>query len=103
MDTAPRPAVPFPEGLPNSARQIYETLATHGALTHKDLIRTTGMPPRTIRYAIGRLRQAGILSERCNLQDCRQCYFYIQDACAGKPGYQRPNVVFAGIREMPMS
>ena len=103
MDERASPIIELPEGLPNSARQVFETLAMHGALTHKDLVRVTGMPGRTVRYAVGRLREAGVLAERCNLQDCRQCFFYLADACAGKPGYQRPNVVFAGIREMPLS
>lgn len=69
--------------LPPSARQVYATLSTAGALTHRDLVRTTGMPPRTVRYAVGRLREAGVIGARCNLHDCRQCYFYVAQQCPG--------------------
>lgn len=84
MEAVPAPpAVPFPDGLPNSAKQVFDTLATRGPLTHKDLVRTTGMPGRTVRYAVGRLKEAGVLGSRCNLQDCRQCYFYVAQQCPG--------------------
>ncbi|HET6404834.1 MAG TPA: helix-turn-helix domain-containing protein [Candidatus Thermoplasmatota archaeon] len=80
---APAPAVEFPDGLPNSARQVFETLASQGPLTHKDLVRATGMPGRTVRYAVGRLKEAGVIGARCNLQDCRQCYFFVAQQCPG--------------------
>lgn len=80
----PAPQVSLPEGLPPSARQVYETLSVHGALTHRDLVRTTGMPGRTVRYAVGRLKEAGVIGARCNLMDCRQCYFFVAQQCPGE-------------------
>lgn len=80
MDAAP---VRFPDGLPASARQVFESLSAHGPLTHKDLLRVTGMPPRTVRYAVGRLKEAGVIGARCNLMDCRQCYFFVAQQCPG--------------------
>lgn len=71
------------ERLPNSARQVFDTLAIKGPLTHKDLVRATGMPGRTVRYAVGRLKEAGVIGARCNLQDCRQCYFFVAQQCPG--------------------
>lgn len=76
--------------LPASARQVFETLSTRGPLTHRDLVRSTGMPPRTVRYAVSRLKDAGVIGARCNLQDCRQCYFFVAQQCAG--GGQSPFV-----------
>ena len=87
------------ETLPNSARQVFETLSTQGPLPHKDLVRVTGMPGRTVRYAVGRLKEAGVIGARCNLQDCRQCFFFVVGMCPGKEALGRTNVVFAGIRE----
>ena len=89
------------EALPPSARAVYERLTTAGPLTHRDLVQTTGLPPRTVRYAVGRLKEAGVIGARCNLMDCRQCYFFVASACEGKAEYAgaRTNVVFAGIRE----
>ena len=78
-----RPEVRFPEGLPPSARQVFDTLTSQGPLTHKDLVAVTGMPGRTVRYAVGRLREAGVIGARCNLMDCRQCYFYVSQQCEG--------------------
>lgn len=72
------------EGLPNSARAVYATLAARGPLTHKGLLEATGMPPRTVRYAVGRLKEAGVIGARCNLMDCRQCYFFVAQACPGE-------------------
>lgn len=75
---------PALDGLPPSARQVFATLSTAGPLTHRDLVRETGMPERTVRYAVGRLKEAGVIGARCNLQDCRQCYFFVAKQCAGE-------------------
>jgi predicted transcriptional regulator len=76
----PRPAL---DALPPSARQVFETLQQTGPLTHRDLVQTTGMPARTVRYAVGRLKEAGVIGARCNLMDCRQCYFFVSEQCDG--------------------
>lgn len=73
------------DGLPPSARRVFEVLREHGPLTHKDLVRVALMPGRTVRYAVHRLREAGIIGEKCNLMDCRQCFFFIHLKCAGGP------------------
>lgn len=70
-------------GLPPSARTVFETLARDGPLTHKDLLAATGMPGRTVRYAVSRLKDAGVIDARCNLMDCRQCYFFVSGQCPG--------------------
>mgnify|MGYP003297542212 CR=1 FL=1 len=70
--------------LPPSAKQVYETLQLSGPLTHKDLVATTGLPPRTVRWAVGRLKEAGVIGARCNLMDCRQCYFFVAQQCPGE-------------------
>ena len=79
----PVPPVSLPRGLPASARQIFDTLSRDGPLTHRDLVRATGMPGRTVRYAVGRLKEAGVIGARCNLMDCRQCYFFVAQQCPG--------------------
>ncbi len=103
LDDTPAPALDALDQHPPSARQVYSTLSQQGPLTHKDLLRATGMPGRTVRYAVNRLKEAGIIGARCNLQDCRQCFFYVQNVCPGKPGYERSNVIFAGIREVRLT
>lgn len=64
---------------------MYGVLTETGPLTQKDLLRQTGMPERTVRYALGRLKEAGMVGARCSLIDCRQCFFYVSDQCAGNP------------------
>lgn len=87
----PSPAPPPPEEvrarlerLPRSAQAVYDLLARRGPLTHKDLVRSAGMPPRTVRYALQRLRHEGVIGAYCNLMDCRQCYFYAEGLCDGR-------------------
>lgn len=84
MDALAPPLSGLPVGLPPSARQVYDTLASRGPLTHRDLVRATGMPGRTVRYAVGRLKEAGVIGARCNLMDCRQCYFFVAQLCPGE-------------------
>lgn len=97
MTALPTPPAPLGD-LPQSARTVYGALAAQGPLTHRDLLRATGMPARTVRYAVNRLKEAGIIDARCSLTDCRQCYFFVAQACPGQDGATRPNVTFHGIR-----
>lgn len=84
------PEVQLPDGMPASARQVFGVLTQQGPLTHRDLVVATGMPARTVRYAVGRLKEAGVIGARCNLMDCRQCYFFVSQQCPG--GGQSPFV-----------
>lgn len=75
--TEPQLAPSLPEGLPPSAREIYQILAIEGPLTHKELVEISEMPARTVRYAVSRLKEGDHVGERCNLMDCRQRFFFI--------------------------
>ena len=50
-------------------------LATRGPLTHKDIVQTAPIPPRTVRFALARLRREGRIVERLSLRDSRQSYY----------------------------
>lgn len=63
--------------LPNSARTIFSVILDHGAVTHADLRQITGMPARTIRYGVRRLKEDGLIDSRCSLRDSRTCYFFV--------------------------
>lgn len=82
------PDVAF-DDLPPSAQTVYEVLNEEGPATHKELLTEMEMPGRTIRYAVKRLKEAGIIGERCKLMDCRQCYFFVQNKCPGKAEYRK--------------
>jgi predicted transcriptional regulator len=69
--------------LPESARRVFEVIKDQGPVTHKELRALTSIPPRTIRYAVKRLRDEGFVDTRCSLQDCRTCYFFVHKRCVG--------------------
>jgi DNA-binding transcriptional ArsR family regulator len=63
--------------LPDSAQRVFGAVRQEGPLTHADLRRRTGLPPRTIRFAVRRLRDEGFVDARSSLRDCRTCYFFV--------------------------
>jgi len=69
--------------LPASAQAVFAAVRAQGPLTHQNLRDATGLPPRTIRYAVRRLKDAGLLETRCSLRDCRTCYFFVHRRCVG--------------------
>jgi transcription initiation factor IIE alpha subunit len=54
---------------------VYKVLETGGQFTQKDLIRETSLPPRTVRYALSRLKEEEILIERHYFIDARQSLY----------------------------
>ncbi|MBW3583725.1 MAG: helix-turn-helix domain-containing protein [Euryarchaeota archaeon] len=67
--------------LPPSAKLVYKTLDANGALTSKEISDETLLAPRTVRHALKRLRQFGLVNTRASLRDCRTAYFYIGQDC----------------------
>jgi hypothetical protein len=63
------------EYLPPSARQVLLVLASCGPLTQKDIINKTDLPPRTVRYALDRLKGEEMLQERFCFSDARQSLY----------------------------
>jgi hypothetical protein len=78
-DTGP-PDLDVIEFLPPSAKQVYSALMSNGPLTQKDLISKTNLPPRTVRYAISRLKGEDMLEERFCFQDARQSLYNLYGA-----------------------
>ncbi len=54
---------------------MYKVLESGGLLTQKDIIEKTYLPPRTVRYALNRLREEHILQERFYFKDARQSLY----------------------------
>jgi hypothetical protein len=54
---------------------VFKVLESGGQLTQKDLIRETSLPSRTVRYALGRLKDEQILIERHYFIDARQSLY----------------------------
>ena len=63
--------------LPPSAIAVLGLLARRGPLTHKQLVAESPIPPRTVRYALARLRDEGRVIERHSFRDSRQSYYLL--------------------------
>lgn len=65
----------LPGDLPASARTVYAYLEREGPSTHKDIVADAGLPERTARFAVERLRRAGLVEELPSLRDARQSFY----------------------------
>ena len=76
------------DDLPPSAERVLDVLVRRGPLTHKDLVAATGMPARTLRFALARLRGSGCVHWRWSLRDARQRLYFLprSDPASGEYG-----------------
>ncbi len=74
------------ENLPPSAKLVFKILEKGGLLTQKDITRESYLPPRTVRYALERLKKKDILEERFYFKDARQSLYGIKNFHGVKEG-----------------
>jgi DNA-binding MarR family transcriptional regulator len=58
--------------LPPSAKLVAKTLEYNDALTQSELADETLLPPRTVRYALNRLEEVGVVDSRFSFADARK-------------------------------
>jgi len=58
--------------LPPSAKLVAKTLEYNDALTQSQLAEETLLPPRTVRYALNRLEEVGVVASRFSFADARK-------------------------------
>ena len=58
--------------LPPSAKLVAKVLEYNDALTQSELAEETLLPPRTVRYALGRLEDADVIESRFSFTDARK-------------------------------
>lgn len=63
------------ERLSPSVKLIFKVLEYRGLLTQKELVLESYLPPRTVRYALERLKKEGMIEERLYYKDARQCLY----------------------------
>ncbi|MFZ0006115.1 MAG: winged helix-turn-helix transcriptional regulator [Methanoregula sp.] len=70
--------------LPQSQKMVLEILGTGRAMTHKEIAGKVSYSPRTVRYALKKLKEKKLLIEKMNLQDMRQIIYQyrFQEAAA---------------------
>ncbi len=61
-----------------SVKLVFKVLEYKGLLTQKELVSESYLPPRTVRYALSRLKKEGILEERLYYKDARQCLYGVK-------------------------
>ncbi|MCJ2563038.1 MAG: MarR family transcriptional regulator [Thermoplasmata archaeon] len=66
------------EGMPPSAKLVYRVLLYNGPMTHKELREETGLGPRTLRFALSKLKNSDVVVERIRLEDARQKVVHIR-------------------------
>jgi DNA-binding MarR family transcriptional regulator len=58
--------------LPPSAKLVAKTLEYNDSLTQSELADETLLPPRTVRYALNRLEEVGVVDSRFSFADARK-------------------------------
>jgi DNA-binding MarR family transcriptional regulator len=61
--------------LPPSSKTVLEILDAGGAMTHKEIVSKTYLAPRTIRYALKKLKERHLIIEKFNFRDARQIIY----------------------------
>ena len=49
-------------------------------MTHKDLVQKCQLAPRTVRYALKKLKERGLIIEKFNFRDARQIIYQYKTA-----------------------
>lgn len=62
---------------PPSASKIIRVISNNGPMTSKEIVKTTQLAPRTVRYALKRLVAEGVVARIPNLTDLRQTLFML--------------------------
>jgi predicted transcriptional regulator len=61
--------------LPPSSKTVLQILDNGGAMTHKDLVAKSKLAPRTVRYALKKLKERQMIIEKFNFRDARQIIY----------------------------
>ncbi|MEI7433189.1 MAG: helix-turn-helix domain-containing protein [Methanomicrobiales archaeon] len=77
--------------LPPSSWIVLSLLSAGKAFTNKEIISLTGLSPRTVRYAIQKLRENRLIAEEWNFEDARQVRYRKDDPDGAKRGEKKPD------------
>ena len=70
------------EDLPPSAKLVFKVLEYDGPLTQKQIVQESMLSARTVRYALERLEDIGIVDEDIYFADARQSLYRIEEPVA---------------------
>ena len=66
--------------LPPSAKLVAKTLEYEGRLTQAELVESTRLPDRTVRYALRKLEDEDVVTSRISFADARQRVYSLTTA-----------------------
>lgn len=66
--------------LPPSAKLVYKVLEYNGPLTQKKIVEESMLSARTVRYALERLDEVGVITEDVYFADARQNLYELADS-----------------------
>ena len=69
--------------LPPSAKLVYKVLEYDGPLTQKGIVEESMLSARTVRYALERLDEIGVITEDVYFADARQNLYELDDDAVG--------------------
>lgn len=86
--------------LPPSAKLVYKVLEYDGPLTQKQIVEASMLSARTVRYALERLEEIGIVDEDIYFADARQSLYRLvepvaADGCGGAESGAKSDVCCA--------
>ena len=64
--------------VPPSAKLVYKVLEYNGGLTQKQIVEKSMLSQRTVRDALSRLDDAGVVTEEVYIPDARQNLYTLQ-------------------------
>lgn len=64
--------------LPPSAKLVAKTLEYEGDSTQSELTESTLLPARTVRYALARLEENGLVTSQISFMDARQRIYSLE-------------------------
>jgi DNA-binding MarR family transcriptional regulator len=64
-----------PTQLSPSTKLVLKILQLNGWMTQREIIGETTLPPRTVKYAIKKLKEQKIVREKPDLNDMRSKYY----------------------------
>ena len=67
------------DDLPPSAKLVYKVLEYDGPLTQKGIVQESMLSARTVRYALERLENIGIVDEDVYFADARQNLYQLNE------------------------
>ncbi|WP_251342387.1 winged helix-turn-helix domain-containing protein [Haloplanus halophilus] len=74
------------DDLPPSAKLVFKVLEYNGSLTQKGIVEESMLSARTVRYALERLEDIGVVDEDVYFADARQNLYQLNEAALSKEG-----------------